>query len=96
MRRGGLAILLIGMGSSGAPGQTEFEAPRSDVIVSEKDEVDLVDEYRIVFGLRGDKAVGREEGCVVSPGTGGNVIWALQGARGGDDGLRGLRRPGEV
>jgi len=47
MRRGGLAILLIGMASSGAPGQTEFEAPRSDVIVSEKDEVDLVDDSSV-------------------------------------------------
>ena len=51
MRRGGLAILLIGMASSGAPGQTEFEAPRSDVIVSEKDEVDLVDDSKSSFRL---------------------------------------------
>lgn len=42
MRCNGLAILLIGVVCNGALGQAEVETSRSDAIVSEKDEVELV------------------------------------------------------
>ena len=47
MRCNGLAILLIGVLCSRALGQTEVEAPRSDAIVSEKDEVELIDDSSV-------------------------------------------------